>query len=148
MDGGGDPAQFMATALDFANNRCWGTLSCSIFVHPTTQVHAAVQRQRLRRVGLWLSVHTTKYVQTLPRSPRPLPCPALSCPALPCLQRKHQAAFDELVAGLRYGAIAVNVPSLLSFATTKLGWGAFPGSTPQVGTACRRLCQLLLVLVR
>jgi hypothetical protein len=28
------------------------------------------------------------------------------------VQRKHQAAFDELVAGLRYGAIAVNVPSL------------------------------------
>lgn len=82
LDCGGDPTRFMAAALDFANNRCWGTLSCSVFVHPTTQ-------------------------------------------------RQYQAAFEELIAGLQYGAIAVNVPSLLSFVTTKLPWGAFPGSTPQ-----------------
>jgi hypothetical protein len=47
------------------------------------------------------------------------------------MQRAHPQAFDEMVAGLRYGAITVNVPGLLAFATTALGWGAFPGSTPQ-----------------
>jgi len=47
-------------------------------------------------------------------------------------QRKHRAAFDDLVAGLRYGSVCINVPTLIGFATTKLTWGAFlPGGTPQ-----------------
>lgn len=59
--------------------------------------------------------------------PHPHPCTPL------CYQQKrHAAAYDQMLAGLQYGAIAVNVPSLLSFVATKLGWGAFPGSTPQV----------------
>ncbi|KAL4444976.1 hypothetical protein ABPG77_004026 [Micractinium sp. CCAP 211/92] len=82
LDSGGDSERFMREAAAFANDRCWGTLSCSVFVHPATQ-------------------------------------------------RQHREAFDRLIEELRYGAIAVNVPSLISFATTKLGWGAFPGSTPQ-----------------
>jgi hypothetical protein len=142
LDCGGDPAQFMAAALDFANNRCWGTLSCSVFAHPTTQVRGAAHAETLALdLPLKLRLHPTRL-----SLPPPLLSTAsnLSRPALPAVQRKQQAAFDELVAGLRYGAIAVNVPSLLSFVMTKLGWGAFPGSTRQVGTAGQRLCQLLL----
>ncbi|KAL4447993.1 hypothetical protein ABPG75_005212 [Micractinium tetrahymenae] len=82
LDCGGDPERFMRETAAFANERCWGTLSCSVFVHPATQ-------------------------------------------------RQHQEAFNRLIEDLRYGAISVNVPSLICFATTKLGWGAFPGSTPQ-----------------
>ncbi|PSC73701.1 NAD-dependent aldehyde dehydrogenase [Micractinium conductrix] len=82
LDCGGDSARFMPAATAFANDRCWGTLSCSVFVHPATQ-------------------------------------------------RAQRALFDDMVAALRYGTIAVNVPSLIGFATTSLGWGAFPGGTPQ-----------------
>lgn len=32
-----DPADFMAKATDFANDACWGTLSCMVLVHPETQ---------------------------------------------------------------------------------------------------------------
>ena len=35
---GGDAATFMAAATEFVNERCWGSLSMSIFVHPITQV--------------------------------------------------------------------------------------------------------------
>ena len=38
---GGDPAAFMAAAVDFANARCWGTLSAALFIHPKTQVTAS-----------------------------------------------------------------------------------------------------------
>lgn len=58
--------------------------------------------------------------------------PDQPAPRLLCLQRKHRAGFDALIAGLRYGAVAVNVSSLISFVVTKLTWGAFPGNTPQV----------------
>lgn len=59
------------------------------------------------------------------------------CPALPALQRKHRAAFDDLVAGLRYGSVCINVPTLIGFATTKLTWGAYlPGGTPQARDCC------------
>lgn len=54
-------------------------------------------------------------------------------------QRRHAAEYDALLAGLRYGAVAVNVPSLISFATTALGWGAYNAEgTPQVGRPARR----------
>lgn len=58
----------------------------------------------------------------------------LSCAVFvhPATQRKHRAAFDDLVAGLRYGSVCINVPTLIGFATTKLTWGAYlPGGTPQ-----------------
>lgn len=35
--GCGGPADFMAQAVDYANNKCWGTLAASVFVHPRTQ---------------------------------------------------------------------------------------------------------------
>jgi len=33
----GDARQFLARAVDFANDRCWGTLSCCVLVHPETE---------------------------------------------------------------------------------------------------------------
>ncbi|GMH35326.1 hypothetical protein BSKO_03194 [Bryopsis sp. KO-2023] len=33
---GDDPVKFMKEAVKFAN-KCWGTLSCSVFIHPATQ---------------------------------------------------------------------------------------------------------------
>jgi hypothetical protein len=34
---GGAAERFLPAAVDFANERCWGTLSCALFVHPATQ---------------------------------------------------------------------------------------------------------------
>ncbi|MFK7991579.1 MAG: NAD-dependent aldehyde dehydrogenase [Sandaracinaceae bacterium] len=33
----GDPAAFLDAMVDFANDACWGTLSCSILIHPRTR---------------------------------------------------------------------------------------------------------------
>ena len=41
-------------------------------------------------------------------------------------------AVDEAVAGLRYGSVCVNTPTIMGFCLTKATWGAFPGGTPQV----------------
>ncbi len=32
-----DPVEFLEKAVDFANERCWGTLSCCVLVHPSTE---------------------------------------------------------------------------------------------------------------
>ena len=37
------------------------------------------------------------------------------------------APFDEFIAGLRYGCVAINVPSLVPFCLPALVWGAYPG---------------------
>jgi acyl-CoA reductase-like NAD-dependent aldehyde dehydrogenase len=58
------PAEFLARATDFANDRCWGTLSCAMFVHPTTQrdheaeVDRAIAGLRYGAIGVncWSSV--------------------------------------------------------------------------------------------
>lgn len=71
----------------------------------------------------------------------PLLCPVTLAPLIPLLlclfctapQRTYREAYDNAVADLRYGAIAVNCPGLVAFAATKLVWGGYPGSTPQVG---------------
>ena len=34
---GGDPRLFLPAAAAFANDRCFGTLSCALFVHPAMQ---------------------------------------------------------------------------------------------------------------
>ena len=34
---GADPAAFLQAAVNFANNKCWGTLSCVVIAHPATQ---------------------------------------------------------------------------------------------------------------
>jgi acyl-CoA reductase-like NAD-dependent aldehyde dehydrogenase len=31
------PAEFLAKAVEFANDKCWGTLSCCVLVHPSTE---------------------------------------------------------------------------------------------------------------
>lgn len=36
-----DAADFMAKATDFANDVCWGTLSCMVLIHPDTQARYA-----------------------------------------------------------------------------------------------------------
>jgi len=51
------------------------------------------------------------------------------------LQKRHRDAYEGAIADLKYGAIAVNCPGLVAFAATKLGWGGYPGHTPQVGEA-------------
>jgi acyl-CoA reductase-like NAD-dependent aldehyde dehydrogenase len=36
------PTEFLARAVEFANDKCWGTLSCTLIVHPATEeAHAA-----------------------------------------------------------------------------------------------------------
>lgn len=35
--GGPDPEKFLDEAVAFANERCWGTLSCALLVHPATE---------------------------------------------------------------------------------------------------------------
>ena len=49
------------------------------------------------------------------------------------MQAQHQQAFEEAVAGLRYGCVCVNVTSMMGFCIARLPWGAFPGNTPEVG---------------
>jgi Aldehyde dehydrogenase family len=51
-----DPAEFLEKAVDFANERCWGTLSVTILIHPATMRdhHDAFERalERLRYGGI------------------------------------------------------------------------------------------------
>ena len=49
--------------------------------------------------------------------------------ASPATQREHAAAFDGLIAALRFGAVVVNAPSFLAFVVPALTWGGFPGHT-------------------
>jgi len=34
---GGDSATFLSAAVEYANKQCWGTLACSVFIHPSSQ---------------------------------------------------------------------------------------------------------------
>lgn len=74
------PDGFLATAVDYANDRLEGTLGANIVVAP---------RDR-KALG---------------------------------------ARFDEAIARLRYGTIAVNAWTALGFLTAAATWGAFPGHT-------------------
>ena len=59
-----DPAEFLEKAVDFANERCWGTLSVTVLVHPATmRDHAdaferALERLRYGGIGVncWSAV--------------------------------------------------------------------------------------------
>jgi acyl-CoA reductase-like NAD-dependent aldehyde dehydrogenase len=59
-----DPVTFLAQAVDFANERCWGTLSCVLLVHPSTaeahprEVDRAIASLRYGTIGVncWSSV--------------------------------------------------------------------------------------------
>jgi len=72
------PAEFLAAAVPFANDRCWGTLSINLLIHPRSE----------KELG---------------------------------------AAFDQAIADLRYGAIAINCWSGLNYGLVNATWGAFPG---------------------
>jgi hypothetical protein len=79
-DCNGDAGAFMKAAVDFANNKCWGTLSCGVIIHPATQ-------------------------------------------------KAYKREFDDAIADLRYGTVAINVPTFIGFTVTKLPWGGFPGAS-------------------
>ncbi|KAK9868062.1 hypothetical protein WJX84_011056 [Apatococcus fuscideae] len=49
----------------------------------------------------------------------------------PDVQRAHADAVEGAVAGLKYGSVSVNCPSICGFPATRLSWGAFPGHTQQ-----------------
>ena len=72
------PAEYIAKAVPFANDRCWGTLSINVLIHPLAE----------RSLG---------------------------------------KAFDDAIADLRYGAIAINCWSGLNYGLVNATWGAFPG---------------------
>ena len=71
-------SEFVEAAVPFVNERCWGTLSINVLVHPLTE----------RSLG---------------------------------------PAFDQAIADLRYGAIAINCWSGLNYGLVNATWGAFPG---------------------
>ena len=77
-----DPVEFIERAVEFANETLWGTLSCSIIVHPKSMKDPQVAK-----------------------------------------------AVDEAIAKLRYGSVAVNHWSALSYAFVSPAWGAYPGHT-------------------
>lgn len=53
-----DAPSFLRAATDFANDRCWGSLSCALFVHPATErdhaaaVEDAVAKLRYGGIGV------------------------------------------------------------------------------------------------
>jgi hypothetical protein len=74
----GDASTFLKEAVKFANEQCWGSLSCSLTIHPATR-------------------------------------------------QQHKEAYTQAITDLKYGSITVNLPTLLGFAITRLGWGAWGG---------------------
>jgi acyl-CoA reductase-like NAD-dependent aldehyde dehydrogenase len=80
--GSEDAVEYLARAVDFANDRLQGTLAVHLVVHPAT----------------------------------------LRDPAL-------RSAVERAIRRLRYGTVAVNVWSAMSFALGTTPWGAFPGAT-------------------
>lgn len=41
-----DAARFLREAVRFANDRCWGTLSCTVLVHPSTREELGIELDR------------------------------------------------------------------------------------------------------
>jgi acyl-CoA reductase-like NAD-dependent aldehyde dehydrogenase len=73
-----DPGAFLEAATRFANDVCWGTLSCMVLISPREE-------------------------------------------------ERYQRSFEETLAGLRYGGIAVNTWAAMNYALVTTTWGAFPG---------------------
>jgi hypothetical protein len=80
--GGPSVPTFLERAVAFANERCWGTLSCCVLVHPKTEAD-------------------------------------------------HASEVKDAIAGLRYGAIGVNVWPGAIYGLVSPTWGAYPGHTPE-----------------
>ncbi len=72
------PSEFLAAAVPYANDLCWGTLTINVLIHPKTETTVSDQ-------------------------------------------------FDQAIADLRYGGIAINCWSGLNYALVNATWGAFPG---------------------
>ena len=77
-----DPGEFLTDMVEFANESCWGTLSCVVIAHPATQ-------------------------------------------------KGYGEAFEDAIASLRYGGIAVNCFAGVIYALVGPTWGAFPGHTDE-----------------
>jgi acyl-CoA reductase-like NAD-dependent aldehyde dehydrogenase len=77
-----DPKQFLREAVEFANEKLWGTLAAAVTVHPAFR----------RAAG-------------------------------------GEAAFQDALAALRYGAIGVNHWAALVYAMMSPPWGGFPCGT-------------------
>ncbi len=73
--------EFLRRAVDFANQRLWGTLNACLIVHPASLADPAVA-----------------------------------------------AAFEQAVADLRYGTVAINHWPAIGYGLVVTPWGAFPGS--------------------
>jgi hypothetical protein len=71
-------AEYLAKAVPFANDRCWGTLAMNILVDPKTE----------KALG---------------------------------------SAFEQAIADLRFGAVAINCWSGMNYGLVNATWGAFPG---------------------
>ena len=74
----GDGLAFLSAAVDFCNDTLWGTLGCTVLIHPQTE-------------------------------------------------KEMGAAFEDQIARLRYGCIAINSWSGVGFLIAQTSWGAFPG---------------------
>ncbi len=79
-----DVVTYIQKAVQFANENLWGTLSCSIVVHPKT-----LENPRIAE------------------------------------------AVEQAIADLRYGSVAVNHWSALSYGFVATTWGAYPGHTKE-----------------
>ena len=79
-----DVVTYIQKAVEFANDNLWGTLSCSIIVHPKTLENPRVAE-----------------------------------------------AVEQAIADLRYGSVAVNHWSALSYGFVATTWGAHPGHTKE-----------------
>jgi aldehyde dehydrogenase (NAD(P)+) len=81
--GSDDPIEYLERAVDFANNRVWGTLAATVVVHPKT-----LKDPRLGQ------------------------------------------AVEQAISRLRYGSVALNAWTGLSFALGTPPWGGHPSSSP------------------
>lgn len=135
-----DPGAFLPAAVQFANDRCWGNLSCSLFVSPQVcgrvllgaQPAWIIDPMHAQCLDGW---HRSDTDAMQPRSVCGIAVGGSSARSAVSLQvqAQHQEAFEEAVAGLRYGCVCVNVTSMMGFCIARLPWGAFPGNTPEVG---------------
>jgi len=83
------PAEFLDRAVEFVNERVWGTLGAGVMVHPASRAGAA-----------------------------------------------NEERFQQAVARLRYGTVAINHWPAIAYAIMNAPWGGYPGGTlvdPQSG---------------
>ena len=106
-----DVERWLADAVAFANERCWGSLAAAVFIHPETERWAGPPcRTRLPAWGLQLPSTALSIPGTRPPSLR---------------RRRHKPAFEAALERLRYGSIVVNCPTIVSYAVSSLPWGAY-----------------------